>query len=98
MESRNNLSYYQYLLSLGNLTRYQNQLIKGSVVDMNNCFNEVYFFFFNSLHSELSPSNRVIDTFSNHFSFHPFSECKNNLKEQIQKLDNLAIELSEALT
>ena len=57
---------------------------------MNNWFNEVYPSF-NSLHSELSPGNRVIDTFSDHFFFHPFSECKSNIKEQIQKLDNLAI-------
>ena len=60
---------------------------------MDNCFNSS----FNSLHPELLPGNRIIDTFSNHFSFHSFSECKNNIKEQIQKLDNLAIELSESL-
>jgi len=40
------------------------------------------------------PGNRVIDTFSDCFSFYSFSKCKSNLKEQTQKLDNLAIESS----
>ena len=64
---------------------------------MDNCFNKVYSSF-NSLHPELLSGNRIIDTFSDHFSFHSFSKCKNNIKEQIQKLDNLAIESSEFLT
>ena len=51
---------------------------------------------YNTLHPELLPGNRIIDTFSDYFSFHPFSKYKNNIKEQIQKLDNLAIELSES--
>ena len=97
MEPRDNTSNDQHLLSLSNLTRYQYQLIKESVVDMDNHFNEVYPSF-NPLYPELSPGNRIIDTFSDHFSFHPFSECKNNIKEQIQKLDNLAIESSESPT
>ena len=85
----------QHLLSLSNLTKCQCQLIKGSVVDMDNCFNEVYPSF-NPLHPELLPGNRIIDTFSDYFFFHPFSKYKNNIKEQIQKLDNLAIESSES--
>jgi len=60
---------------------------------MDNRFNEVYPSF-NPLHSELSPANRVIDTFSDHFSFHSFSKYKSNLKEQTQKLNNLAIKSS----
>jgi len=64
---------------------------------MDNHFNEVYPSF-NPLHSKLLPGNRIIDTFSDYFSFHSFSECKNNIKGQIQKLDNLAIELSESPT
>ena len=43
------------------------------------------------------PGNRVIDIFSDHFSFHPVNKC-NSLKDRIQKLDNLAIELSGVLT
>ena len=64
---------------------------------MDNRFNEVYPSF-NSLHPELSPGNSIIDTFSDHFSFYPFSKYKSNIKEQIKKLDNLAIELSESPT
>ena len=95
MELRDNMLSNQHLLSLSNLTKCQYQLIKGSVVDMDNCFNEVYPSF-NPLHPELLPGNRIIDTFSDYFFFHPFSKCKNNIKEQIQKLDNLAIESSES--
>ena len=64
---------------------------------MNNCFNKVYSSF-NPLHSKLLPGNRIINTFSDYFSFHPFNECKNNLKERIQKLDNLAIKSLGAST
>jgi len=45
----------------------------------------------------LLPGNRVIDIFSDCFSFHPVSEC-NSLKDRIQKLDKLAIESSEVST
>ena len=80
MKPRDNTSNNQHLLSLSNLTRHQCQLIKGSAIDMDNCFNKVYSSF-NSLHSELLAGNRIIDTFSDHFSFHSFSKCKNNIKE-----------------
>ena len=79
MELRNDSLYHQHLLSFGGLTRCQCTLIKRLVVNMNNRYNEV-FSSFNSLYPELLPGNRVIDIFSNHFSFHPVSECKNNLK------------------
>jgi len=91
IEPRDNLSYHQHLLSLGKLTRHQCHLIKGSAIDIDNWFNKVYPSF-NSFHSELSLGNRVIDIFSYCFYFYPFSECKSNIKEQIQKLNNLAIE------
>ena len=59
---------------------------------MDNRFNEVFPSFV-SLHSEFSPGHRVIDIFSNHFSFHLFSKHKDdNFKAHIQQLDNLAIE------
>ena len=97
MEPRNDLLYYQHLFSLDSLTRCQCTLIKESVVNIDNQYNEV-FSSFNPLHSELLSGNKVIDTFSDQFSFHPVSKCKNNLKDWIQKLDNLAIELSEVST
>ena len=95
MELRDNMLSNQHLFSLGNLTKCQCQLIKESVVDIDNHFNEVYPSF-NPLHPELLPGNRIIDTFSDYFFFHSFSKYKNNIKEQIQKLDNLAIESSES--
>ena len=96
MEPREDSSYYQHPLSLGSLTRHQHNLTKGSLVDMDNWYNEV-FSSFNPLHPELLPGNRVIDIFSDCFSFHPVSEC-NSLKDRIQKLDKLAIESSEVST
>ena len=61
---------------------------------MDNCFNKV-FPFFDPLNPEFSLGHRIIDIFSNCFSFHLFSKCKDdNLKAQIQQLDNLAIEYS----
>jgi len=96
MEPRKDLSYYQYPLSLSNLTRCRHNLIKSSLVDMDNQYNEV-FPSFNPLHPELLPGNRVIDIFSDCFSFHLVSKC-NSLKDWIQKLDNLAIKSSGVST
>ena len=94
MELKANVMTKQYLLFLGSLTRHQQELIKGPVVDMDNCFNEV-FPFFDPLNSEFSLGCRIIDILSNCFSFHLFSKCKDdNLKAQIQQLDNLAIKSS----
>ena len=59
---------------------------------MDNHFNKV-FSSFDALNPEISPGCRIIDIFSNCFSFHLFSKCKDdNFKAQIQQLDNLAIE------
>jgi len=58
---------------------------------MDNQYNEV-FSSFNPVHPELLSDNRVINIFSDCFSFHLVSKC-NSLKDWIQKLDNLAIKL-----
>ena len=61
---------------------------------MDNRFNEV-FSFFNSLNPKFNPSNRIINSFSNCFSFHSFSKSNDHLfKDHIQQLNNLAIESS----
>ena len=96
IEPREDLLYYQHLLSLGGLTRYQYNLIKSSLVNIDDWYNKV-FSSFNPLYPELLSSNRVIDIFSDCFSFHPVSKY-NSLKDQIQKLNNLAIELSGVST
>ena len=68
--------------------------MKGYLVDMDNWFNKV-FPLFDPLNSEFSPDDRIIDYFSNHFSFHLFSKSKDqHFKSCIQQLNNLAIKLS----
>ena len=67
-------------LLLGSLSKCQRKLIKGSVVDMDNCFNEV-FPSFDPLNPEFALGCRIIDNFSSHFSFNLFSKHSNdNLK------------------
>ena len=58
----------QHSFSLGSFTKCQCELVKGHVVDMDNRFNEV-FPFFSPLYLEFAPGNRVIDNFSDQFSF-----------------------------
>ena len=77
MEPKANASTKLHLLSLGFLTKCQHELIKESVVDIDNCFNKV-FPFFNSLNPEFSPGCRIIDIFSSCFLFHLFNKHNNN--------------------
>jgi len=94
MELSLSSSTIQYSSSLGFLTRHQCDLIKGYVVDIDNRFNEVFPSFV-LLHPEFSPSHRVIDTFSDYFSFNLLSKQKDNsLKTYIHQLDNVAIKSS----
>jgi len=65
---------------LGSLSKHQRELIKGSVVDMDNRFNEV-FPSFSPLNPEQTLGCRIIDSFSSHFLFNLFSKRGNdNLK------------------
>ena len=96
MENNSDTLSHPHPLSLTFLTRCQCDLIKGHLVNMDNWFNEV-FSFFNLLNLEFNPGNRIIDSFSDRFSFHLFSKCHDHLfKDCIQKLDNLAIESSNS--
>ena len=72
LDNNPNCPFPPHDLSLGSLFKRQRCLLKGHIVDMDNRFNEV-FSAFDLINPELQPSNRVIDTFSNHFSFHTFS-------------------------
>jgi len=82
-------------LSLSSLTKQQCSLIKGHIVNMDNRFNEVFL----SFNPEFQPSNRIIDSFSNCFSFHLSSKSSDHsFKSRIQQLDTLAIESSNSLT
>ena len=68
-------SSIQHSSSLDSLTKYQCSLIKGYLVNMDNRFNKIFPSFV-PLHPEFSSGNRVIDIFSNHFSFNLFSKKK----------------------
>jgi len=59
---------------LGSLSKYQRELIKGPIVDMDNHFNEV-FSSFNPLNPEFAPGCRIIDNFSSCFAFNLLSKC-----------------------
>ena len=91
MEPKTLSSPKLYSLLLDSLSKCQRELIKGSVVDMDNCFNEV-FSSFDPLNLEFALGCRIIDNFSSHFSFNLFSKCyDDNLKLQICQLNNMTI-------
>ena len=63
---------------------------------MDNRFNGIFPSFI-PLHSEFSPSHRVIDIFSDQFSFNLYNKQNNNNKKiHIQQLDNMVIESSNS--
>jgi len=78
--------------SLDALTSCQRALIKGHLVDSDNRFNGI-FSLFSPLHPELSLGFRIIDNFSDCFSFNLCNKEKND-KIHLQQLDNMVIELS----
>ena len=66
-------------------------MIKGLIVNIDNRFNKV-FSLFDSLNSEFSPGNRIIDTLSSCFYFHSFNkQSDDSLLSHLYQLDNLAI-------
>ena len=98
IDNKSDNSSLLHFLLLSSLTKQQYSLIKGHIVDMDNRFNEV-FPLFNPTNSEFQPSNRIINNFSNYFSFHLFSKSSNHsFKSHIQQLNALAIESSNFLT
>jgi len=87
---------HPYPLALSLLTECQCGLIKGYLVNMDNQFNEV-FPSFDLLNSKFRLDNRIIDCFSNCFSFYLFSKKSDHFfKDQIQQLDNIAIKSSNS--
>ena len=70
-------------------------IVKDHLVDINNRFNGV-FPSFSPLHSELLPGLRIIDNFSDQFSFNLCNKEKND-KICLQQLDNMVIEPSNFL-
>ena len=65
---------------------------------MDNRFNEV-FPLFDPTNPKFQPGNRIIDSFSNQFSFYFFSKSSDrSFKSYIQQLNALVIEFSNSLT
>ena len=56
-------------LSMSKIIDKQWYKIKSSIIDSNNWLNKI-FSAFDKLHKELSSSFRLVDNFSNHYSFH----------------------------
>jgi len=83
---------HQHTLLLNSLTRRQHGLIKGHIIDMENYFNKVLLSF-DPINPKFFPSNRIIDTHANHFSFHLFNKhISHNIKYHIQELNKIALE------
>jgi len=71
------LPKHQYPVSLKSLTSRQRSNVKGHLVDSNNKLYRI-FSFFSFLHPELSLGSRIIDNFSDCFSFNLATRNKND--------------------
>ena len=89
MDSSFSLCKRQYSIPLKSLMSHQRSNIKDYLVDSNN---KLYGIFpsFSPLYPELSPGSRIIDKFSDHFSFNLTNKNKNN-KICCQQLDNIVL-------
>ena len=77
-----------------NMTSKQQEKIKSSIIDTNNCLNGI-FSSFNSLNSEFHPGSKLIDIFSSHFSFYKANyHNKETRTAYCNKLDNLILNVS----
>ena len=77
MESPFGSPKHYYPASLNSLTSHQRSHVKGYLVDSDNKSNGI-FSSFSSLHPELSLGFRIIDNFSDRFSFNLSNKEKNN--------------------
>ena len=98
LEARPNLNIDPHCLSLDSLTSFQRVKIKGTIIDINDRFNEILLAF-DPLNIEFTSGSRVIDMFANHVSFHPFiKSSKDSFKSCSLLLSNLTItSLSDSL-
>ena len=97
-ESRLTVSNIPHWLSLNTLTNNQHLKIKGSIVDMDNRFNEV-FPLFDPFNKEFFSGSCLINIFSNHFSFYLLpKQGDTNLKPHIHSLNDITIKSSLDLT
>jgi len=80
--------------SLANVTDHQRKKIKGHLVDTNNRSHSLFPAFLPT-HSELAPGSRIIDTFSDRFSFNFCMKGKSD-KTRVHQLDSMVIEASSS--
>ena len=80
--------------TLDSLTNWQCSLVKGHLIDIANKSNEC-FPSFASLDFEFSPGHRVIDNFSDHFSFNVCDKEKDD-KSCTHQLDKMVLESSSS--
>ena len=80
--------------SLANITNHQRKKIKGHLVDTNNRSHSLFPVFLPT-HSELASGFRIIDTFSDRFSFNFCMKGKSN-KTRIHQLNSMVIEASSS--
>ena len=84
-----NKSYNSH--NIGSLTNHQRSLIKGHLVD-SNIKSYGIFLSFSPLDPELFPDHRIIDKFSNHFSFNLVNKKEKNQNNiRGQELDDLTL-------
>ena len=74
LERRHMPDSQSHYLFLENMISKQQEKIKSSIIDANSCLNRI-FPSFNSLSNEFHPGSRLIDIFSNHFSFYKADYC-----------------------
>jgi len=94
MDSPLNSPKCHHSISLKSLTSHQRSNVKDYLVDSNDEAYGIFPFFF-PLHLELSLGSRIIDNFSDRFSFNLSIRNKNN-KTYYQQLDNIVLEVSSS--
>ena len=91
LDLRNSSNQEPHWLSLDKLIPRQCSIIKGSLVNMNNRYNE-NFSSFSPFNCEFLLENRLIDVFSNLFSFYALNRKNNHdIKSYLWCLDNIII-------
>jgi len=94
LEARPNLNTNPHCLSLESLTLFQRAKIKEAIINMDNRFNEIYPAF-DLLNNEFSSRLRIVDIFTNHFSFYSFiKNSKDSFKSHLLLLSDLTISSS----
>ena len=94
LEIRSSNNIEPHWLLLERLMPRQWVIIKGLIVDINNRFNKV-FLSFSLFNYEFLLGNRLINIFSNHFSFHYLNRKSNyNIESYLLKLNSITLQVS----